>query len=51
MRRKTLGCWFAAMAISGYWAPAVAAADAERESDFKFRFVGPKVGNRIAAVA
>ena len=25
--------------------------DAEKESDFKFRFVGPKVGNRIAAVA
>ncbi len=52
MRGRTLGCWLVAMAIFGYWAPAVAAAaDAERESDFKFRFVGPKVGNRIAAVA
>jgi photosystem II stability/assembly factor-like uncharacterized protein len=27
------------------------AADPDHESDFKFRFVGPKVGNRIAAVA
>jgi photosystem II stability/assembly factor-like uncharacterized protein len=27
------------------------AADSDHESDFKFRFVGPKVGNRIAAVA
>jgi photosystem II stability/assembly factor-like uncharacterized protein len=35
---------FAAMAVA-------AAPDAEKESDFKFRFVGPKVGNRIAAVA
>ena len=32
-------------------ASAAPAADAEKESDFKFRFVGPKVGNRIAAVA
>jgi photosystem II stability/assembly factor-like uncharacterized protein len=27
------------------------AAEPDHESDFKFRFVGPKVGNRIAAVA
>src|SRR3989440_8566266 len=27
------------------------AADADHESDFKFRFVGPRVGNRIAAIA
>src|SRR5579863_10411552 len=52
MRRRTRGGWLVAMAIFGYWAPTVAAAaDAESESDFKFRFVGPKVGNRIAAVA
>jgi photosystem II stability/assembly factor-like uncharacterized protein len=30
---------------------AAPSADAEKESDFKFRFVGPKVGNRIASVA
>jgi photosystem II stability/assembly factor-like uncharacterized protein len=48
----------------GYWLAAVAAismtsagtagastAEPDHESDFKFRFVGPKVGNRIAAVA
>lgn len=28
-----------------------AAADSEKESAFRFRFVGPEVGNRIAAVA
>jgi photosystem II stability/assembly factor-like uncharacterized protein len=28
-----------------------AAADADKEGTFRFRFVGPKVGNRIAAVA
>jgi photosystem II stability/assembly factor-like uncharacterized protein len=27
------------------------AADSEKESAFKFRFVGPRVGNRIAAIA
>ncbi|HXO66228.1 MAG TPA: hypothetical protein VN882_16175 [Steroidobacteraceae bacterium] len=30
---------------------AAAAADSEKESAFRFRFVGPEVGNRIAAVA
>jgi photosystem II stability/assembly factor-like uncharacterized protein len=49
MRKRTWGCWLAALAALGNWAPA--AADTDRESDFKFRFVGPKVGNRIAAVA
>ncbi len=42
---------FAAVAF-GSLVPAVApAADADQESDFRFRFVGPKVGNRIAAIA
>src|SRR5579863_2078413 len=27
------------------------AADSEKESAFKFRFVGPRIGNRIAAIA
>src|SRR5215471_10987162 len=42
------------LALTAFIATAAAAAtagDAEKESDFKFRFVGPKVGNRIAAVA
>ena len=42
------------IAMTAFVAMAAAAApvaDAEKESDFKFRFVGPKVGNRIAAVA
>ena len=38
--------WVSSMISSG--APT---ADADKEGDFKFRFVGPKVGNRIAAVA
>ncbi len=61
MYKITLGCWLAAMAavspmVSVAAAPEVApaaalVADADQESDFQFRFVGPKVGNRIAAVA
>jgi photosystem II stability/assembly factor-like uncharacterized protein len=38
-------------AVVGTAAAAAPAGDADQESDFKFRFVGPKVGNRIAAVA
>src|SRR3984885_9138727 len=52
MRKRTLGYWLVVIAaLGGLAAAAAPAADAERESDFKFRFVGPKVGNRIAAVA
>src|SRR5258708_931943 len=52
MRKITRGYWLVALAAIGSMASAGAsAADAEHESDFKFRFVGPKVGNRIAAVA
>jgi photosystem II stability/assembly factor-like uncharacterized protein len=52
MGKRTLGIWFAAMATfaSMAWADSPAS-DAEHESEFRFRFVGPKVGNRIAAVA
>ena len=49
---SAMAYWLAAWAAIGGIAPACAsAADPEHESDFKFRFVGPKVGNRIAAVA
>src|SRR5215831_13520898 len=42
------------IAMAAFVATAAAAdtpGEAEKDSDFKFRFVGPKVGNRIAAVA
>ena len=52
MLNKTLGYWLVALAAFGsMMATGAPAADADKESDFKFRFVGPKVGNRIAAVA
>src|SRR5882724_10423110 len=52
MRTRTLGYWMVVVAALGSPAAgAAAASDSEKESDFKFRFVGPKVGNRIAAVA
>jgi photosystem II stability/assembly factor-like uncharacterized protein len=42
-------CLLTLLALSGV---AIAtAADDDHESDFKFRFVGPRVGNRIASVA
>ncbi len=52
MGKRTLGAWCAAAAIlaGAAWADQPAS-DAEHESEFRFRFVGPKVGNRIAAVA
>ncbi|MBV8342073.1 MAG: sialidase, partial [Gammaproteobacteria bacterium] len=50
MRTSTLGYGLAVIA-SLVSAAAVPAAEGEKESAFKFRFVGPKVGNRIAAVA
>src|ERR1700758_2112401 len=50
LRKLTL-C-FAAIAILGSVVSAWAQQpDAEEEGQFRFRFVGPKVGNRIAAVA
>src|ERR1700688_2822633 len=51
MRNKTLGYSLVAMAAFGSMISSGAPADADKEGDFKFRFVGPKVGNRIAAVA
>ena len=52
MHRKKLISGLLAMAAFAATASAAATpADAEKESDFKFRFVGPTVGNRIAAVA
>jgi photosystem II stability/assembly factor-like uncharacterized protein len=52
MGKRTLGVWcgVAATLASLAWADQPAS-DAEHESEFRFRFVGPKVGNRIAAVA
>ena len=52
MGKRTLGVWFAALAAIANMAWAdQPASDAEHESEFRFRFVGPKIGNRIAAVA
>ena len=52
MHTRKLAPWLIAFAAwLGMAAAAMAAADAEQESDFKLRFVGPKVGNRIASVA
>ena len=52
MGRRTLGvgCAIAITLASLAWADQPAS-DGEHESEFRFRFVGPKVGNRIAAVA
>lgn len=44
--------WLIVIAALGSVAALTAgAAESEKESAFRFRFVGPKVGNRIAAVA
>src|SRR5215467_14093977 len=52
MHTRKLAPWLIAFAAwLGTAAAAMAAPDAEQESDFKLRFVGPKVGNRIASVA
>jgi photosystem II stability/assembly factor-like uncharacterized protein len=62
MRTRTLAYWLVAITALGSSAAVAAAAAgtaaapppaaaSAKESDFKFRFVGPKVGNRIAAVA
>ncbi len=55
MHPRTLArCLVAIAAFAGTAAAAPspdAAPDAAQESDFKFRFVGPTVGNRIASVA
>lgn len=52
MGKTTLGVLLAAMAAIANMARAdQPASDPEHESEFRFRFVGPKVGNRIAAVA
>ena len=52
MRARTLRYWLIAItALASLAAGTAAAEDSARESDFKFRFVGPRVGNRIAAAA
>src|ERR1700739_3855380 len=52
MRTRTLGYWLIAITTLGSTlASAAAVPGSEYESEFKFRFVGPKSGNRIAAVA
>ena len=51
-KKKTRAYWLiAAISLASGASAAASAADADHESDFQFRFVGPKVGNRIAAVA
>jgi photosystem II stability/assembly factor-like uncharacterized protein len=52
MSKAKLGFWLVAIAALGSMAAAAEPwTDSEKESDFKFRFVGPRIGNRIAAVA
>jgi len=52
MRRIAMGCSLVAMTALGSMASGGAStAEPDHESDFNLRFVGPKVGNRIAAVA
>ncbi len=52
MPRTTLGWVLATLAALGACMPLRAqVADTESESQFRFRFVGPQVGNRIAAIA
>ena len=52
MGNRMLAFWLIAMAaLGGMTTTGVRATEVDHESDFKFRFVGPKVGNRIAAVA
>jgi hypothetical protein len=49
--RKVMLC-LAVMALLGTTFPARAQqSDSEDEGQFRFRFVGPRVGNRIAAIA
>ena len=50
--RTTQRNWLIVIAALGGMAALTAAAqDSEKESAFRFRFVGPRVGNRISAVA
>ena len=52
MCARTLRYWLIAItALASMAAGTAAAEDSAKESDFKFRFVGPRVGNRIAAAA
>ena len=52
MVSRTLVLCFASIAILGSVVSTGAQqSDSEQEDQFRFRFVGPKVGNRIAAVA
>jgi photosystem II stability/assembly factor-like uncharacterized protein len=50
MKKSASACCLLALLAVGRIAVA-AGPDDDHESNFKFRFVGPKVGNRIAAVA
>jgi photosystem II stability/assembly factor-like uncharacterized protein len=61
MRTRTPWYWLIVMGLLSGLACAAAPApapavpgpapDSERQGDFKFRFVGPRIGNRIAAIA
>jgi photosystem II stability/assembly factor-like uncharacterized protein len=52
MNTRNLQLWIAALATVASLATASAQVpDPEQEGQFRFRFVGPKTGNRIAAVA
>ncbi len=52
MRISTLGvCVLAMLGLAGLFPADSTAGDTGHEGDFKFRFLGPKVGNRIAAIA
>jgi len=52
MHTRTLGPWLLTIAaLFGTAGAAVPVPEVAQESDFKLRFVGPKVGNRIASIA
>ena len=51
MRTRKLGFWLALLGVlGGAMSAAAQMSDADQDSQFRFRFLGPQVGNRIAAV-
>ena len=51
MVTRRLNLCFALIAIVGSMVASAQQPEADDEGQFKFRFVGPRVGNRIAAAA
>ncbi len=50
IRKMTL-CFAAIAMLGSMFSARAQQSDSEEEGQFRFRFVGPKVGNRIAAIA